>query len=426
MKMFADRNRWIASVSSLLLVLSAFSTPAHGQQFALKDGDTVVFYGDSITAQRLYTRFVEEFVLTRYPALNIHFVNAGVPGDTVYGGYAGAMAERVQRDVATFHPAHITVMLGMNDGGYVPKSEKIDAVFQQGYRQLLDALHKAAPGANFTLLTPTPYDEITHGTEFPGYSEVIVKNAEDVAGLGGELQALGEKSLTIVDANRVLTHALETANAKYPQLAPLLIPDRIHPSATGHWIVASTLMSSWHADPIVSRVLINADSVRVMERVRTSIVQLARTENGLKWTQLDEALPLPLDLNNAMTPLLFGVSDIAGNDQLILKIDSLKAGQYELYIDEKPVAEFSNGELQRGVNLALYKTPMLDQARGIDWNEERRATLDEARFILDFELKSSHSSNGADVRLSQSRDELSDTIRTSIAPKPHHFELRRK
>jgi hypothetical protein len=84
------------------------SSAASGQKFALSDGDTVVFYGDSITAQRLYTRFAEEFVLTRYPNLEVHFVNAGVPGDSSYGGYAGVMKERVQRDVAPFHPTMIT------------------------------------------------------------------------------------------------------------------------------------------------------------------------------------------------------------------------------------------------------------------------------------------------------------------------------
>ena len=54
----------------------------------LRDGDRVIFYGDSITAQRFYTRDVEEFLLTRYPALKIEFFCAGVSGDTVYGGYA--------------------------------------------------------------------------------------------------------------------------------------------------------------------------------------------------------------------------------------------------------------------------------------------------------------------------------------------------
>ncbi len=78
------------------------SAVAQDQSFALRDGDTVVFYGDSITAQHLYTRYAEEFVLTRYPKLHVRFLNAGVPGDTTYGGYAGATAERIQKDVVPF------------------------------------------------------------------------------------------------------------------------------------------------------------------------------------------------------------------------------------------------------------------------------------------------------------------------------------
>jgi len=165
------RHHWIVLARAAALALAAFTTAAHSQQFALKDGETVVFYGDSITAQRLYTRLVEEFVLTRYPALNVRFVNAGVPGDTAYGGYAGTMVERVRRDVAPFQPAMITVLLGMNDGGWVPESAKIDAAFQEGYHTLLQELRKASPDAEITLIFSTPYDEITHGTEFPGYSQ---------------------------------------------------------------------------------------------------------------------------------------------------------------------------------------------------------------------------------------------------------------
>jgi len=126
----------LLQMSWLILVMA---TGAAGQEFALHQGDTVVFYGDSITAQRLFTKFVEDFVLTRYPALHVRFVNAGVPGDTVYGGYAGAMAERVKRDVEPYHPTMITVMLGMNDGGYVPFSPKIDAIYRSGYQSLIEA-----------------------------------------------------------------------------------------------------------------------------------------------------------------------------------------------------------------------------------------------------------------------------------------------
>jgi lysophospholipase L1-like esterase len=408
------------------VTLGAWAAAAHSQQFALKDGDTVVFYGDSITAQRLYTRDVEEFVLTRYPALHIHFVNAGVPGDSVTGGYAGAMAERVQRDVAPFHPAMITVMLGMNDGGYGFGGAEIEPNFKNGYGALLDALHKAAPNAAFTLITPTPYDEITHGTDFPGYAHIIDKLADDVPAMGAALQSQGGKDVLIADFHRPVTEALEQARTEFPQLAPLLIPDRIHPGESGHWIMAAALMAAWHVNPVVSRVVLNGSTGAVIDKDRTTVTSVAKSADGLSWTQLDEALPLPLDFNNAMTPVLVKVSDIAQLDQEILRVESLGPARFELTIDGKAVATFSGEELEHGVNLALYKTPMVDQARGIDWDEERRSSLDLARFIVLAEVKQSPTSSVAEDKLVEGEDEKETAARKDHDPKPHKFQLRRQ
>ena len=420
------RWRWMRSAGCGMLALASCASASGTQQFALKDGDTVVFYGDSITAQRLYTKDVEEFVLTRYPGLHVRFVNAGVPGDRVNGGYAGKMAERVQRDVAPFHPTMITVMLGMNDGGWGYGPSDVDAIFQRGYRALLEALQKAAPGATLMLMTPTPYDEITHGTEFPGYARVIDQFAEDVSGIGAQLAASGDKNVEVADLNHPMTEALERAKAEFPQLAPLIAPDRIHPSETGHWIMATALLSAWHVDPVVSSLTLNAANGQVVEKDRTTVTHLQRSAEGFTWTQLDEALPLPLDFNNAMTPMLLKISDIAKFDQLILRINSLEPGQYELSIDGKAIASFSNEELQHGVNLALLKTPMVDQARDIDSQEGERMTLDQARFILSADLKQGADSSVTEDRLWQAEDELEALIRSGLDPKPNQFELRRK
>jgi lysophospholipase L1-like esterase len=411
-----------------ILLFSGFPAVAQNQSldqtFALRDGDTVVFYGDSITAQHLYTRYAEEFVLTRYPKLHVRFLNAGVPGDTTYGGYAGTTAERIQKDVVPFKPTMITVMLGMNDGGYVPKSAEIDAVFQKGYHILIDSLGKVAPKAAMTLICPSPYDEITHGTEFPGYSRVIERNSEDIRQIADSLMKSGDKKVLLADFHRPLTNALQSAKAQFPQLAPLLIPDRIHPMEASHWIMTATLLSAWHVDPVVSRLVIDSKNVGIKEKQRTAVNNLAKTTTGLQWTQTDEALPLPIDLNNAMTPVLLAVSHFADEDQLTLQIDSLDPGNYTLLIDGKSITDFSQSELSHGVNLALYKTPMLDQARDIDWNEERRAYLDQARFILSAEVKQPSSYAGSQVQIRQASDELDAAIRAKLDPKPHHFELR--
>jgi len=410
-------------ISCVVIVLCP---TAHAQQFALRNGDTVVFYGDSITAQRLYTRYVEDFVFTRYPNLHIRFLNAGVPGDSITGGYAGSMPERVQRDVQPFHPAMIAVMLGMNDGGWGQESPQIDASFSKGYRELLDTLHKAATDAALTLIRPSPYDEITHGTEFPQYSRVIDDLANDVSAIATTERKHNPDKLFLADFHQALIDALKQATVHSPDLAALIIPDRIHPSEVGHWIMAAELLKAWHVDPIVSSATLDAKHATIIDRYRTAITQLTSTANIIQWQELDEALPLPFDFNDAMILLLPRISDIAAVDRQMLRIESLDPGQYQLFIDGKPIASFNSRELQSGINLALYKTPMNDQARDIEYTQHQRMQLDQARFILSADIKEDAASMAAENKLREAQDQLSQQIQKKRTPAPHKFELRRQ
>src|SRR5258708_5541902 len=117
-----------------LLSLLLAPSLAHGQGFALKDGDHVVFYGDDITEDGQYARAVEEYVATRFPAWNIDFFYAGVSGDKVSGGDAGSIDLRLDRDVIAAHPNVVVIMLGMNDGGYRPFDQALFAAYAQRYR----------------------------------------------------------------------------------------------------------------------------------------------------------------------------------------------------------------------------------------------------------------------------------------------------
>ena len=53
---------------------------------ALKDNDVWVMAGDSITAQRLHTNYIEAFYRARHPELHLHFRNSGISGNTAGGG----------------------------------------------------------------------------------------------------------------------------------------------------------------------------------------------------------------------------------------------------------------------------------------------------------------------------------------------------
>jgi len=390
---------------------------AGAQEFYLHDGDRVTFYGDSITVQRLYTQDIEAFVNTRYPTLNIAFHNAGVPGDRVTGGYAGDVSTRVMRDVAPFKPTVLTVMLGMNDGGYGAFTPDILAPYLSGYSELLKLLRQAAPGARITLLENSSYDEVTHGTEFPGYMNTTEQIAKSTPSLATR------ENVDVVDTNAPVKQLLLAAAGADPKLASLLIRDRIHPGDAAHWIMAATVMKAWHVNPIVSLVDLNATTVSTNSVQRTSISGLSGNATGLKWEQKDEALPLPLDLNDALMQMILRLTDLASLDQQILRVTGLKPGKYNLLIDHKRTSgPFSSEQLSAGINIALLATPMFDQARDVSGTLDNRAKLEQAEFFLRVET-SAADKDCASRALNEGEQDYNRKVREALVIKPHQFEI---
>ncbi|MGC1784531.1 MAG: SGNH/GDSL hydrolase family protein [Acidobacteriaceae bacterium] len=385
--------------------------------FALHAGDRVVFYGDSITAQHRYTRLVEDFVVSRYPEMRIDFYNAGVSGDTVSGGYSGGIETRLKRDVLPWHPTVVTIMLGMNDGRYTTAFDKNFQVYKTGYRTLVDDLKTDLPGVRLTFIRPSPYDEITREPLIPGYNSVLLR-------YGNFLSQWGAKQgIPVVDFNQPMTDALRAGMKIDPRMAASLLPDRIHPSLAGHWIMAAALARGWNINPIVSSVTLDAARTDITNQQNTTVSGLNETANGLRWTQLDRALPLPLELNNSMTQFLLQISDIGSLDQQMLRVTGLSAASYSLEIDGKKIASFSRQELAGGINLALYSTPMEQQAKSIDWTAQDRAKLSGTRFDLMFEGDKIAGEADA-VRVLDTLDQqMIDAEYKNAQPKPHTFAL---
>src|SRR5438132_4798462 len=71
-----------AKLLATLFLVGAEVMSAGAGDFFIKDGDRVVFLGDSITEQRLYTTYIEAYALTRYPKWKLSFRNTGWGGDT--------------------------------------------------------------------------------------------------------------------------------------------------------------------------------------------------------------------------------------------------------------------------------------------------------------------------------------------------------
>jgi lysophospholipase L1-like esterase len=237
-------------MTSLALTLFWGLAPALRAEgpFAIKEGDRIVFYGDSITDQRLYTTFVETFIVTRFPTLNVTFVHSGWGGDRVTGGGGGRIDHRLERDVFAYKPSVVTVMLGMNDASYRPFDQKIFDVYAKGYEHLVESLKSNVPNVRITLIQPSPFDDVTRKPNFEGgYNQVLKRYGEFVKQLA-EKEGAG-----VADLNTSVVAALEKAKGIDASGAQGLIADRVHPGPAGQLLMAEALLKAWNAPAVVGR-----------------------------------------------------------------------------------------------------------------------------------------------------------------------------
>lgn len=330
---------------------------AVAQDFHLKDGDRVVFYGDSITDQRLYTTFTETFALTRFPQRRIAFTHSGWGGDRVTGGGGGGINERLARDVVAYKPTVVTIMLGMNDGRSRAFDQQIFDMYSGGLRNIVRKLKADIPGVRITAIQPSPYDDVTQEPRFPGgYNEVLLRYSQFIQEL-----AVAEK-LTVADLNRPVTAMLAKAKAESIDNARRIIPDRVHPGASGHLIMAAGLLKGWDAPSLVSSVEIDAAAKRVTKQENASVAEVS-FGTVISWMQKDAALPMPVDLRDPVMSLAVRSSDFQETlNRQILSVDGLVSGKYTLRIDGSESGTFDYDALAEGINLSALRTPMWDQA----------------------------------------------------------------
>ncbi len=410
------------AVLSIWLVLLWAGGAAWAQgSFYLKDGDRVVFYGDSITEQRLYTTYVETYVVTRFPQLQVSFVHSGVGGDRVTGGWAGPVDMRLRRDVFAYKPTVMTIMLGMNDGSYRAFDPGIFKTYSAGYQHIIDSVKSTVPGARMTLIQPSPYDDVTRPAGFEGgYNAVLVRYGQFVKELAQK------EKLDAADLNASVVAALEKAQVTDPETAKKIIQDRVHPGPSGHLLMAEALLKAWNAPALVTAVELDATKVRTVRAENTVISDLKESQ-GLAWTQSDKALPMPLNLKDAALKLALQSSDfLPAMDWQPLQVTGLGGQRYQLKIDGEEIGTFSRQQLAEGINLAELPTPMAKQAQAVHDLTLKHNNIHALRWReLQVSLAQQplpHLSQAIEA-LDQVEADLVALQRQAAQPKPHHYEL---
>ncbi len=417
---------------ALAAAISAAAEPA----LTLKDNDVWVMAGDSITAQRQHTNFIEAYFQTRYPKLHLHFRNSGIGGNRT-----GNVLQRFDYDVAAWKPTIVSVELAMNDvnNGDDP------AAYIKGMREIIGKI-RAIP-AQPILISSSPVDDGSIMGDWKSdrcrrlhpYTEALQKLAAEekivfvdqyhpLVDLWGKnrlagAEAAAKKTPVPAPATPVPAPSTAGAPAKPAPIPPSLIPlggDTVHPGPVGQYTMASVILEGLKAPGDVSSASLKADGT-VVEAKGCKITEASAKGGKLSFTRLDDSGPWPI-LPAAKTaadlrPELLNLS------RYLLRVSGLPEARYRVSINGKPAATLDAKALAAGWNI----TTAFDSAIG-DKSTAILGLISKLQGKLNTDWRDASKARDTEklTAAQQAIETCEAELRTASQPAPLHFEIEKE
>jgi lysophospholipase L1-like esterase len=212
-----------------------FAGRAATAQESLKNGDRIVFLGDSITqagaGPKGYVTLVRKAIAEKHPDLEFEVIGAGISGNKVPD-----LQRRIEKDVIARKPTLVVIYIGINDvwhGEKDPSKGTSKEAFEAGLKEVIGKC--TAAGARVILCTPSVIGEKKDGgnpldKQLDEYSEIS-------RGLARELK------LTLCDLRKAFVAHLNAQNEDNAERG-LLTSDRVHLNDAGNAFVAEQVLKA--------------------------------------------------------------------------------------------------------------------------------------------------------------------------------------
>jgi lysophospholipase L1-like esterase len=419
-KKFTMMMRRNIQAAVLSLFVLAGATGAHAEDFAIRDGDTVVFLGDSITAARAYGKLIENYTLLRFPERKVHFINAGRGGETVAGGF-----KRFAQDVLSHKPTLVTVAYGVNDIGWGTRADdEHKQAYLEGIRGIVEACRKQGVRVYICSAAATAEDPAKSET---GY---LKRMCDDGMALS---RSLGGNAIDVQGAMREIQKRMVAANAKADakqEKATLHVGDGVHLNDVGQLAMALAILKGLGAPADVSTVSIDAREPKLLAAEGCTVKDLVKKDEAIEFVRLDRGLPLN---NGIFFQLQFRFVPVPEElNRYMLTIANLPADRYEILADGRSAGNFSSQELAKGVNISSTTSdgwepggPWNAQANVLQALTESRSQLGGACATADFYLKAGGATSLLDKEAEKTNAQIEEMQRIVAKPKPYHFVIKR-
>jgi lysophospholipase L1-like esterase len=386
--------------------------------YALRDGDRVVFLGDSITAARRYDRIIENYTLLRFPARRVQFFNAGKGGDTAAGGL-----ERLERDVFSRKATVAIVAFGTNDIGWgVKADEEHKQKYLSGIRGIVEECSRRKVRV-FICSEPITNEDPDKAEQ--GFLQKMCDEGLELA------RSLGAGTIEIQRPmrevqKRVLAHN-KTIKESDKQVK-LHVADGVHLNELGHLAMAYAILKGLGAPADVSAVKIDAKEPALSAAEGCQVTNL-RGGKEIEFDRLDEGWPINFGIFGALDFLYVPFPAELG--RYMLTVTGLEAGSYEVLAGNRKLGKFSEKQLAAGMNIAFSTANAWEP--GGPWDAQAAALMrvTDARFEITVaqwqeETFQAEHPAGASLRADAARvlEQLDSLQRAVAKPFPIHFLIR--
>ena len=326
----------------LSILLAAVSLRAES---LLPPDARVAVIGDSITEQKVYSKYIEAYLLACTGRSDIKVFQFGWSGER-----AGGFAARLENDLSVFNPNVATTCYGMNDGSYTAYTPQIGGEYEKNMRAVIAGLQKVgvkvmaigSPGGvdpDF-FIRPTIKGEL-YNENLAQLRDIAKKLAEE------NKQPFANVHDTMISA---LTKSKAALGKEYGPFGG----DGFHPAPAGQLLMAQAFLKALGFDGDIGRVTVDmkgpntASTGHTVQGLQLGSVTLEST----KWPFVFDADPKAAGSNRSILPFTSFNQDLNRFTLRVLNLTGAKAkvtwGSHS--------KEFSREQLEGGVNLAAEFT----------------------------------------------------------------------
>lgn len=329
-------------IRSLFVTLLLATSLARAENLLPKDARVAVI-GDSITEQKMYSKYIEAYLLACLGRPDIHVFQFGWSGER-----AGGFAARLKNDLSVFNPTVATTCYGMNDGSYVAYNDAIGAEYEKNMRLVLNGL-KEVGVKNVAVGSPGAVD-----TKFFARFEPAVYN-DNLAHLRDIAKKLaGEYNQSFANVHDTMIDAMAKAKPVLGENYDVCGGDGFHPGPNGHILMAEAFLKGLKVDGNIGTITVDVNG----KAEATAGHKVTASDKG-KVTLESTTWPFCFDADTKASWSTRSILPFTGFNQDLNRYTLIVKG---LSKDKAKVTwgneskEFSKADLEKGINLAAEFT----------------------------------------------------------------------